>query len=40
MMRQGEPGFQSESCQVPAQYCLVNSGSVSARYSFSAVVRI
>ena len=30
-MRQGDPGFQSDSCQVPAQYCLVNSGSISAK---------
>jgi hypothetical protein len=39
-IRHDEPGFQSDSWRVPHQYCLVNSGSVSACQSFSGVVRM
>jgi len=40
MIRHGEPTFQSDSWVVSAQYWRVNSGSISARHSFSAVVRM
>jgi len=40
MMRQAAPCFHSHSWKVPAQYWRVNSASVSARQSFSGVVRM
>ncbi len=37
---QEAPFSHLQSCQVPAQYWRVNSGAVSARQSFSGVVRM